>query len=151
MERLNQFASKFLFHVKEIPKIEEPKSRNGSSEHLLYVDWSDKITSKPIISEELNFDNSISEIYKTIEGKRYGFDDSVYTNFLKFPSLISSLPCFKNQASERFILDETFSWVVDSFKANRIQLVLFSYLQNRIEEKTEISTYEVIGDNEKLI
>lgn len=41
--------------------------------------------------------------------------------------------------------------VVYSFIANRIQLVLFSYLQNRIEEKTEFSTYEVIGDNEKLI
>jgi hypothetical protein len=141
MERLNQFASKFLFHVKEIPETEVPRSTKGSSEHIPSVDWSDKITSDPIISKEINYDNSISKIFKTIDGKRYGFDDSVYPNFIKFTSLVSSLPYFKNQASERFILDETFSWIIDSFKANRIQLELFSYLQNRIEQKTEIRTY----------
>lgn len=141
MERLNQYATKFLFHMKEIPETKEPKSRKGSSEHIPSIDWSGKITSDPIISKELNYDNSIAKIYKTIEGKRFGFDDSVYPHFIKFTSLLSSLPFFYNQASEEFILDETFNWVIDSFRANRIQLQLIPHLQNRIEEETEIRTY----------
>lgn len=141
MERLNQYASRFLFHVKEIPETEKHKRKKGSIEHIPFVDWSDKIMSDPFISKEINYDNSITKIYKTIEGKRFGFEDVIYPHFIKFTSLLSSLPLFKDQASQRFILDETFNWVIDSFKANRIQLQLFSYLQNRIGQETEIRTY----------
>lgn len=141
MERLNQYAIKFLFHVKEIPEKDEPSNFKGSFEHIPYDDWSDKITSAPMISKELNHDFSFVKIYKTIEGKRFGFDDSIYPQFLKFTTHLSSLPIFSNQASEEFILDETFNWVIDSFRANRIYLQLIPYLQNRIEKETEIRTY----------
>jgi hypothetical protein len=141
MERLNQIGSKFIFYVKEISSTETHNERKGSSEHIPSVDWSDKLTSDPIISTELNHDDSIAKIYKTIGSKRYGFEDSIYPNFIKFTDLLSVQPYFKNIASNRFILDETFNWIVDSFRMNRIQLELISYLQKRIEQETEIRTY----------
>lgn len=141
MERLNQIGSKFIFYVKEIPETEAHKERKGSSEHRPSVDLSDNLAPDPFLSMELNHDNSIAKIYKTIESKRYGFEDSVYPNFIKFTNLLSIQPCFKNIASNRFILDETFNWIVDSFRINRIQLELISHLQKRIEQETEIRTY----------
>jgi len=141
MERLNQCATKFLFLLKIIPEKNEPSNRRGSSEHLPFVDGSDYLTPDPIISFELNPDNSIAKIFKTIEGKQFGFEDHVYPQFIKFTSYIASLPVFSKYTSDEFILKETFNWVIDSFRANRIQLQLITYLQNRIEEETEIRTY----------
>ncbi|MBP6333841.1 MAG: hypothetical protein KA444_00110 [Bacteroidia bacterium] len=89
----------------------------------------------------MNHDHSTAKIYKTIEGKQFGFDDHVYPHFIKFTSYLSSLPLFSSQASDEFILKETFNWVIESFRASRIKLQLIPYLQNRIEEETEIRTY----------
>ncbi|MBK9015472.1 MAG: hypothetical protein IPM82_16190 [Saprospiraceae bacterium] len=141
MERLNQYAIKFLFHVKEVPAKKETSNRKGSTEHIPLVDWSDKVVPAPFFSKEFNHDRSIAKIYKTIDGKRFGFDNNIYEHFIKFTSHLSSLPLFSNQASDEFILEETFNWVINSFKTNKIELQLIPYLQNSIEEQTEIRTY----------
>lgn len=141
MERLNDYAAKFLYHIKVIPEKKVASYRKGSSEHIPFIDWSDKIAPNPILEKELNHDHSTLKIYKIIDGIKYGFDDSVYPHFIKFINHLSLIHAFASQASEEFILEETFSWLIDSFIAKRINLQLIPYLQNRIEELTEIRTY----------
>jgi len=141
MEQLNQHAIRFLFQVKEVPEENKPSHVKGSSEHIPFVDWSHKLAPNPMTSRKLSQDGSVEEIYKIIDNKRYGFDKHVYPHFIKFTNYLSSLSIFSGQASEEFILEETFNWLIDSYRANRILLQLIPFLQNRLDEKTEILTY----------
>lgn len=141
MERINQYAANFLFHIKEIPEKPETPRRENSAKHIPSVDWSHKITPDPITTKELHHDNSVAKIYKIINDKRLGFPDHIYPQFIKFTTYLSSLPLFSNLASQEFILDQTFDWLIESYQANRINHELIPYLQNHIDEKTETRTF----------
>jgi len=141
MEQINQNAIKFFSYIKVIPKEKEKSRFKGSTEHIPTVDLSDKVVDFPIISKELNLDDSIAKIYKTISDIRYGFEDKIYPHFLKFSSDISKLPCFTLQASENFIIEESFNWIINSYVNKKIEFEYLTYLQKRIDEDTEFRTY----------
>ena len=109
MERLNQHAIKFLNHVIIIHVKNEPSNPKGSSAHIPYVDFSDKLSSGPAIWKDTNYDGTLEKIFKEIGGERFGFEDTIYPKFIKFTSYLSSLPIFSNHASEEFIIEETFN------------------------------------------
>ena len=139
-ELINMLQNLFLmFSV--FPDRKETSRFKGSAEHLPCVDLSDKVMSKPTVSRELNHDDSIAKLYITIDENRFGFDDKIYPYFFRFATYISRLPIFTHQASEEFIMEETFNWIVDSYRFKKIQKELITYLENRVDEETEVRTY----------
>lgn len=141
MDRLNQFAANFLFHVNEIPEKQEKSKQENSASHIPSQDWSDKVVDAPSTAYEENNDGSVANIYKIIKGKRLGFPDNIYPHFIKFTTYLSAHPLFSNVASQKFILNETFNWLIESYQAKRINLGLLPFLQNLIDEKTETRTF----------
>jgi hypothetical protein len=127
--------------LKIIPAKNEAKEPRGSSAHMPFADWSDKVVPGPTIETELDDDDSISKIYKTIDGNRYGFDDHVYPTFVKFTYILATLPIFSKHASHKFLLEETFDWIIESSRAGKIAFGLITHLQNRLDGEIETFTF----------
>jgi hypothetical protein len=140
MDHINKFAIKFLPLVKEIPEIQKVSKNTGSIQHVPSIDLTGKIDFNPV-SVYINPDNSIAEIYKTVDKRRYGFEKDIYPKFIKLTNYISSLSEFIDKASPSFILEVSFVWIVDSFLAQRVEYELLTHLQMNIDKATITRTY----------
>ena len=135
MNNHNLYARRFLQHVRVEVAKHEPSVMRGSVEHLIPIDLTDKIILGPVLETVLNHDYSTAKLYRAFEGRRYGLDDHVYPHLIQFTSFIASLPLFKERASEEFVLETTFNWIIDSYINGNIGLPLMPHLLYQLEQE----------------
>lgn len=95
-----------------------------------------------VLENVYNFSNHQTDLdgktlyrFADLEKASVGFHPERYRDFLAFTERIYQEPVFKDKATQTFIEEHTFKWMLDVYSAKRASQDLTSWLLERIEEE----------------
>lgn len=133
---INKEAFSFIDSIIEIhEKHKAPKLDKGSIAEIGVVDWSDKLI-KDAPFFERKYIQSMSDfgITISINGKKYGFPDSVYVKFYQFLHNLIDSYSLQTKVSKEYLKEKTLIWLVNIFRNKKASQDFTSYLTTCLDK-----------------